>query len=163
MQLYWQLVANRRPVKIYVPGDRHTSGRIEDSISLADAGKKYLMGCGVPESDIFAQEMNDRFKGNSGGVYSSADECYVAAQIFEEERFGELWCVCSPGQMIRKVLFYLEFGVLPLCHTVPVANMHHNYMTEIFDSIPNVVLKDHSLQGNSETANQLRADRVPLT
>lgn len=98
------------------------------------------------------------------GVYNSADECFVASYFFnlEEEQFGELICVCSPNQVARKTLFYLENGVMPQVYSVPVDKMFHNIVGEVFDQIPYILLKDHNWQSSdSKEANRTRCERMP--
>lgn len=62
---------------------------------------------GIPEENIFGEDMNYKYKGNLG-VYNSADECYVASEIYKNGRYADLYSICSPNQMLRKQLFYTQ-------------------------------------------------------
>lgn len=129
------------PVNFYIPGNIHGN----DKIALSDAGKSYLIGLGVAESDIFGSEMSDKYKGEDG-VYNSADECFVATSIFRDGNYADMYIVCSPNQTMRNMLFYIEFGVYPKLYSAPVDNMFHNFVGELLDLVPAVVYVDHSWQ-----------------
>ena len=145
----------------YVPGSRHCHNNISDLVSLSKAGCDYLRRKGIPEAQILGEDANQRYKG-ADGVYNSADECYVASRVFLEGEYERLICVCSPNQVFRKTLFYIEFGVLPQCYSVPADNMFHSALGEIFDCIPSVLYEDHSWQDPSRPAFQNpRAQRIP--
>lgn len=149
-------------VKIYVPGSRHRFGEHTDSVSLSTAGKAYLIEKGIPEEDILGEAENARWKGKAG-VYNSADECFVAANIFRDMGFQRLFCVCSPNQMERKRLFYMAFGVLPDFYTVPGDHLAHNAVYELLQAIPDVLYCDHTWQDpNSPNGLRTRAERIPL-
>ena len=94
---------NGYTVKIYVPGSRHMCNGIPDNISLSQAGSRYLESVGIPSCDIYGDEANQRFKGDSG-VFNSSDECYVATCLFNELGFGRIASYCSPAQLMRKAL-----------------------------------------------------------
>ena len=132
----------------------------KDKISLSEAGKRFLIRNGVSEEHIFANEMNEKYKGESG-VYNSTDECYVAGCIFEELKAGEFHCVCSSAQMMRKTLSYIHFGYVPYMHTVSCDNMYHDYIDEIFKFIPILLADKDALQGQSDEADRLRKLRKP--
>lgn len=104
--------------------------------------------------------MNERYKGKDG-VYNSSDECYVACCIFRDFGFGKLHSVCSPAQLMRKALSYIEFGYLPEMHSVPVDNMFHNYVDEVFLYIPRLLNDEGGLQGDSKEGERLRKLRTP--
>ena len=93
-------------VNIYVPGSRHSYNGVDDKISLSQAGKEYLVSKGIDEHLIISEEANKKYKGD-GGVYNSADECYVASRLFKEGDFGTLISVCSPNQVMRKTFNYI--------------------------------------------------------
>lgn len=145
---------------IYVPGSRHSYNGIDDKISLSEAGKRYLIDKGVDKSLIYGDEMNRRYKGKDG-VYNSSDECYVACCIFRDFGFGKLHSVCSPAQLMRKALSYIEFGYLPEMHSVPVDNMFHSYVDEVFLYIPRLLNDEGGLQGKSKEGERLRKLRTP--
>ena len=148
-------------VKIYVPGSRHKFNEVCDKISLSLAGKKYLIGLGMSPSDIYSVQNNFEHKGFFG-VYNSADECYVASEIFKTEGFDKLISVGSPAQMYRKTLFYVKNGVLPLNFSVPTENMFHSYYGEIFNDIPRVIESDDDCQNSeSQIAVHSRNERCP--
>lgn len=148
-------------VMYYVPGSRHRYNGVDDLISLSKAGCDYLRANGVPPEQIIGEEANIRYKG-ADGVYNSADECYVASRLFLEGEYDRLICVCSPNQVFRKTLFYIEFGVLPQCYSAPADKMFHSMLDEIFEVIEGVLYKDHGWQDpQSETFVNSRAERMP--
>lgn len=161
-ELYGRLKKDGAYAKIYVPGSRHMYKGREDKISLSRAGKEYLVSKGIPAEDIYGEDMNGKYKGEEG-VYNSADECFVGAQIFKNEgEFGRLICVCSPVQALKKQLFYIENGVLAQCYAIPAANMFHDPVYEALEVIPEILYKDHSWQGkNSVQAARSREERKP--
>lgn len=149
-------------VMYYVPGSRHRHNGISDLVSLSKAGCDYLRRKGIPEEQILGEDANEQYKGGEG-VYNSADECFVASRIFLEGEYERLICVCAPNQVFRKTLFYIEFGVLPQCYSVPADSMFHSALGEIFDSLPGVLYSDHTWQDpQSEAFRNARAERVPL-
>jgi len=160
INIYNQKVKSGEKVKIYVPGSKHMDNGIVDNISLSEAGKRYLISNNIPEEDIYSEDMNKKFKGEKG-VYNSTDECYVSSKIFEIFNYAELHCVCSSGQMMRKMLSYIHFGYVPYMHTVSCDNMYHDYIDEIFRYIPIVLNDKMCLQGESEEADRLRKERKP--
>lgn len=97
---------------IYVPGSQHMDKDTVDINSLSTAGKNYLLKNGMPEEDIRGDDANKEYKGEDG-VYNSGDECYVAACIAKKEKIERIISVVSPVQILRKVLFYLNYGVFP--------------------------------------------------
>jgi hypothetical protein len=147
-------------VEIYVPGSRHVFEGRADKISLSEAGRCYLIEQGVPAFAIHGEDLNVKYKGKAG-VYGSADECFVAASYYRDSGFGVLASVCSPAQMLRKTLHYIEFGVIPLNFTVPVVAGFHDYLDELFEQIPRVLFGDSRLQGDSADAKKLRDERKP--
>jgi hypothetical protein len=132
-KLYKQLKTEDRQVKIFVPGSIHKG----DKISLSMAGEYWLLDLGVPSTDVLSEGVNVVYKPT--GVYNSIDECYVACCLFDDLGYGELHCVCSPAQVMRKALGYIEYGRIPQFHTAPVADMFHNYIEELFVNIPKVL------------------------
>lgn len=152
---------NKIATRIYVPGSLHMCGGKEDLMSLSRAGINYLLGKGVPEEDILPEDVNEQYKGEAG-VYNSADECFVAAEIFKANDFRALHCVCSPNQMQRKKLFYVSFGVLPIFHPTYCDNMFHNDIDEIFDLIPEILLNNDDWQNpESKQFQRTREERNP--
>ena len=150
-----------RNIKIYVPGSLHLYDGIPDKCSLSESGKNYLINKGIPENDILADDYNQKYKGDKG-VYNSADECYVASQIFLKERYGKIYAVCSPNQLARKQLFYISFGVMPYFYTVPSENMYHDIVEELIEKVPNVIYKDQDWQGEDSIYAQMsREERMP--
>ena len=146
----------------YVPGSRHKFGGIADDISLSDAGRNYLISQGIPDEDIFGDAENHKYKGDDG-VYNSADECFVSSKIFFDGDFGKLICVCSPNQIMRKSMLYLEFGCIPVFYGVTTENMYHaNAVDEIFNSLNSVLYFDHSWQDPAtELYKYFRKERNP--
>jgi hypothetical protein len=163
-ELFLHFSASGRPVEIYVPGSRHRFRGRADDISLSLAGREYLVTAGIPSRAIHGDDLNKQYKGEAG-VYGSADECFVTSSYFRDSpQFGVLASVVSPAQMLRKTLHYIEFGVLPLNYTAPIIDSFHNYLDELFEQIPYVLLVDSSLQDpTSIEAQRLRNDRMPKT
>lgn len=159
VRLYKEII-EKKSVYFYVPGSRHMDNGVADKISLSEAGKRFLIAKGIPENVIFADDMNTKFKGASG-VYNSTDECFVSGKIFDDIGAGELHCVYSSGQMMRKVLSYIHFGYVPYMHTISCDVMYHDYIDEIFKYIPILLEDKDALQGNSEEADRLRKLRKP--
>ncbi len=160
-KLFYQLTSEGVPVSVYVPGSVHCFDGIQDPVSLSAAGKTYLIEQGIPENFIFGDDMNSRYKSDKG-VYNSADECFVASQIYKNGKYSDLYCVCSPNQMLRKQLFYLAFEVIPHFYTVPCDNLAHDAIYELFEAIPDVIYRDHTWQGeDSLNGNRTRKDRMP--
>jgi hypothetical protein len=148
-------------VEIYVPGSRHVFHGKADKVSLSDAGRAYLEAAGVIPEAIHGDDLNSQYKGDEG-VYGSADECFVTASYFKDRGLGILASVVSPAQLLRKTLHYIEFGVLPLNYTAPTYETYHNYLDELFNEIPSVLLVDSALQSpESEKARRLRSERRP--
>jgi hypothetical protein len=159
-ELFDRYAADGGKVEIYVPGSRHTFEGRPDRVSLSDAGRSYLVSTGVPSSAIHGEDLNSKYKG-SEGVYGSADECFVAASYYKDAQFGTLISVCSPAQMLRKTLHYIEFGVVPLNVTAPTLSGFHDYVEELFEKVPLVLAVDPTFQGDSAEARRLREERRP--
>lgn len=161
VELYNKYKQGGTTVKVYIPGSRHRYKNQEDTISLSSAGRNYLIDNGVDENDIMSDDVNERYKAEEG-VYNSADECFVASAIFMDGNYRNLCCICSPNQMMRKKLFYLEMGILPFFYTVSTENMFHSDIGEIFEVIPDVIYNDHSWQDkNSVHYKRTRDERMP--
>lgn len=160
VELYNKLTTQGKQVKLYVPGSLHMDGGKADKISLSEAGTRFLIKQGIPAKKIYGEDANELFKGEEG-VYNSSDECYVASRLFQEHKFGQLYCVCSSAQMMRKALSYIQFGCLPYFHTVSADEMFHNFIDEIFRNIPLVLQDDDALQSGSAEAERLRQLRNP--
>lgn len=145
MVLYHQLSGTTH---IYVPGSLHNTDGKADPCTLSTAGKRYLMEHGIPEADILGDRENERHKGDEG-VMNSADECFVASKLFHNGNYRELHCVCGPIQVTRKWFYYLEFGLVPLIHSVPVADSDvMDIVTEQLRGTENVIYNDHSAQSH---------------
>ena len=120
--------------EIYVPGSLH----IPDSVSLSEAGIRYLVGKGIPITALHGIDIEDEFQSERywAGTYNSADECYLAARYFHKHKFNSLYCICSPIQVFRKMLFYIQLDIVPLIYTVPIDKPFHNLTFELYDQIP---------------------------
>ncbi len=160
VELYKEYSGKGLDVSVYVPGSRHKFNGIADDISLSEAGCNYLIEKGIPQSVIIGNEANIRYKGEDG-VYNSADECFVASRIFFDGEYGKLVCVCSPHQIMRKTMLYLEFGCVPVCYGVTADKMYHgDIVREIFDSLNSVLYFDHSWQNReSDLYSYFREER----
>ncbi len=146
----------------YIPGSLHMDkqGQI-DRQSLSAAGTAYLIRQNIPADCIYGEAENIKYKG-AFGVYNSADECFVAAQIWKDNNFEQLICVCSPEQTLRKAAHYIAFGVYPLIYAVPVWNPYHSYIEEMLQALPHVLYQDPDQQSErSEIAIYTRQQRRP--
>ena len=89
-----------------------------------------------------------------------------AHRIYPELRFDgqyrELHCVCSPIQVTRKWFYYLEFGLVPLIHSVPVADSDvMDIVIEQLRGTENVIYNDHNAQSHdSEVWINSRKERM---
>ncbi|MCR4647555.1 MAG: DUF4062 domain-containing protein [Lachnospiraceae bacterium] len=154
-----------RTVEIYVPGSVHLDSDGDPEMnSLSEAGKEYLIDLGIPEEIILGENLNEKYDSKRywKGVYNSADECCIAAQYFKEKNFDKLICICSPNQVMRKTILYINQEIMPYVYSVPVERMFHDPIDEIFKSIPYILFKDNDCQGeNSEIAMNSRIERMP--
>lgn len=160
LDLYQRLCKENSEVKIYIPGSIHMDKGVCDAISLSEAGCTYLQSMGVPCEALFGDDANMEFKGDEG-VYNSSDECFVATRLRDKLGYGQIHCVCSPAQLLRKALSYIEFGLLPMMHSVPCDEMFHSYVDEAFLYIPRLLEDRSGLQHDSEEAARLRLIRQP--
>ena len=162
IELYDYYTNDGREVTIYVPGSRHKFGEISDEVSLSTAGVNYLLQKGIPPERLLGDDVNQKYKGKHG-VYNSADECFVSSEVFKNGQFEKLVCICSPNQIMRKTMLYIEFGCVPLCFGVTTEKMYHrNIVGEVFDSLNRVLYIDHSWQDEkSEWFQYFRNTRKP--
>lgn len=161
IELYHKMKNVNKRCGIYVPGSLHMYEGVKDILSLSEAGRRYLLKRNIPEKDIYGEPENTKYR-NGDGVYNSADECFVATQIWKNEGYSELFCVCSPLQCMRKTTHYIAFGVFPSVFTCPVPEMFHSYVGEVFEALPYVLYKDPYFQPReSKRAIEQRAARKP--
>lgn len=160
LELFNQLSESEEKVFFYIPGSLHMSNNISDDLSLSCSGKKYLISQGISADVIFGDDANLEFKGDDG-VYNSTDECYVAAKLLETRGFKELYCICSPSQLMRKAFSYIRFGILPFFEVANAENLHHSYIDEYFKMIPLLISDEDALQKNSELGKKIRRYRKP--
>lgn len=159
----WKVIAAQYGLKhitLHAPFGVHMDDGKVDQVSLSHAGCMYLDAQGLPAEALFGEEMNQKYKGERG-VYNSSDECYVARRIFEDMGFGQLHCVCSSAQLMRKALSYIQFGCIPFMHSVSCERMYHNYVDEVFRYIPILLEDGNGLQKDSDEADRLRRMRNP--
>jgi hypothetical protein len=165
VDLFQQFAAKGAAVEIYVPGSRLMDNGVEDKVSLSAAGCTFLQSNGVPDRALHGDDLNDRYKGPTAsqpGVCCSADECYVAACYWRDGGFGRLVSIVSVGQMHRKLLHFVEFGVYPFMYTMPTFVIAHDPIHEATQMIPGVLYNDPDLQGpNSKEAIAFRRARLP--
>ena len=161
IELYHKLCQENEVVHIYVPGSLHKENGVSDQCTLSTAGRRYLIERGIPDVIILGDRENEQYKGNEG-VLNSADECFVASRIFFDGKYRELHCVCSPIQVTRKWFYYLEFGLVPLIHSVPVADSDvMDIVTEQLRGTENVIYNDHNAQSHdSEVWINSRRERM---
>lgn len=131
VERYYREREIEQQVKIYVPGSR----RDGDEISLSAAGSRYLEDNGIPISDIYGDGANEQIMGECG-VFNSTDECAVAASLFWQLGYGRIVSYCSPEQILRKALSYIEFGIIPEMQSVYVDAPWHDYVDEAIRLIP---------------------------
>ncbi len=153
IKLYKEL-SNTQKVKFYIPGSKHQENGKADLVSLSEAGKNYLISKDISAENIFADDANYEIMGEKG-VYNSTDECYVSCKLFEKHNFKELHLVCSPNQMMRKMLCYIDFGYFPNIHTASYEKMYHNPINEIFECIPKVLENDQKSQDETRNARRV--------
>jgi hypothetical protein len=157
--LYRDAVEQGRPATVYVPGSRHVFDGVEDAVSLSEAGGEYLRRLGVPPEDVRGDDLNKAYLGEDG-VYGSVDECFVTASYFLDGGFGRLYCVVSPFQLPRKLLHYIEFGVLPLAVTAPTPEAFHDLLDELFLGVPEVLFEPDATRTREKLLARHR-DRRP--
>lgn len=153
IKLYQELSSTTK-VYFYVPGSRHQENGKADLVSLSEAGRNYLISKGIPQANIFADDANFEIMGEKG-VYNSTDECYVSSQLFAKHKFKELHLVCSPNQMMRKMLCYINFGYFPNIHTAATTKMYHNPINEIFECIPKVLENDQKAENKTRNSRRV--------
>ena len=161
IELYPELCQENEVVHIYVPGSLHKENGISDQCTLSTAGRRYLVERGIPDEIILGDRENERYKGDEG-VLNSADECFVASRIFFDGQYRELHCVCFPIQVTRKWFYYLEFGLVPLIHSVPIVDSDvMDIVTEQLRGTENVIYNDHNAQSHdSEVWINSRKERM---
>ena len=152
IDLYNKLISNGQAVKIYVPGSKHKFNETTDLISLSHAGTNYLLEHYILDDNIL--DVKDALKySNLNGVYCSEDECKTAYDLFKNESYTKLVCICSPGQLMRKYLYYIKLGIVPDVYSIPCDSMFHNPVEEFFINIPKVI------NNNSEQIENVRVTR----
>ena len=94
-------------VTIRVPGAVHFG----DKISLAEAGRRYLIENGIPEEDISAD----------GTEENGTDEVTFAYNIFEQAQHKQFHICCGENQVPRNKMACIELlGFWPYFHTATV-------------------------------------------
>ncbi len=165
VELYRRCGAAGRAAEIYVPGSRLMDKGIADRISQSEAGTRFLLERGIPASALHGDDLNERYKGPGSvhpGVCCSADECFVAASYWRDGGFGRLLSVVSAGQLLRKMLHFIEFGVYPMMVSAPTFEAAHDPIFEALTMIPDVLFEDASLQEpGSKRAIAFRRERLP--
>ena len=170
VELYNKYKSNGWQVNIFVPGSLHrvmsTTGEyVVDKMPLYQAGERYLIERGVSVTDILAEQANKQYKGEKG-VYCSADECFVSANIFLNGDYQRFIAVCSPAQSLRKVLYYLLFETLPIVYTASpedhTVECFHHYVYEAY-GLKEILDTMDTMQGDDcELAKIVRKDRNPF-
>lgn len=152
IELYNKIIARGETVKIYVPGSKHKFNETADLLSLSHAGINYLLEHYILDDNILG--IKDALKySNLDGVYCSEDECKTAYDLFKNESYTKLVCICSPGQLMRKYLYYIKLGIVPDMYSIPCDSMFHNPVEEFFVNIPKVI------DNNSEQIENVRITR----
>ncbi len=82
----------------------------ESGVSLAEAGRAWLLAHGVDDFDIETQEV----------IFSGNDEDRIAAIRFDElgDRYRELHVVLSAGQFERCRMYFIYAGWQPTMHPI---------------------------------------------
>lgn len=142
--------------RLYLPGSLHRG----DKLSLSEAGEKYILDNIIAEDikvhHIYGNKFNKMYK--SEGVYCTEDECEVATKIFLKEKFTDIISICSPAQLLRKSLMYINFGIIPQMRSVPIqdpSELWHDYVAEACHLIPDF------LHGDRTNQEELIAERKP--
>ena len=107
-------------VTVRVPGGVHSG----DTVSLAEAGEKYLIENGVSEEDISVD----------GTEKNGTDEVTFAWDIFEQAQHRQFHICCGENQVFRNKMACIELlGILPYFHTAAVMEepLHHTLGFEI--------------------------------
>lgn len=136
---------------IYIPGSLHyienreTGEKKVDAEPLSEAGKKFLIKHGIPEEAIRANMSNLDYK-EEEGVYNSADECYVATRIANDEQCKRIISIISPVPIYRNALIYNELGFNPEIYAVGTEELNHNYIGETFWSLYITYMVDQDWQ-----------------
>lgn len=164
LRIYRQLKERGTEAEIFVPGSIHLDPEGDPELfSLSEAGINWLKNVGVDPSALHGEDLIEKYQGrrNWYGVYNTGDECDIASLYYFEGGFGTLISVCSPNQLMRKSLFYMDHGILAQIVTVPVENMYHNLIDELFDAVPYVLSEDPNIQGkDSKEAVRTRKERM---
>lgn len=148
IELYQRLKQRFSIVHIYVPGSLHNTNGIIDQCTLSTDGKRYLMERGILEHFILGDKENKQYKGDEG-VLNSADEFFVTYKIFINGDFSELHFVCSPIQVALKWFYFMEFGLMPLIHSVPVTDSDvMDIVLKQLRGVENVIYNDYSAQSH---------------
>ena len=77
-------------------------------------------------------------------------------------KFKQIYCVCSPAQLLRKAFSYIKFGILPYFEVANAESLHHSYVDEYFKMIPLLLSDDKALQLDSELGEEIRKCRKPM-
>ena len=174
VRIYRQLKMenNQQVVKMFVPGSIHCENGRCDTIELSQAGIEYLKNklSEIEFGDVLSNdETNKKYMGEDG-VYNLEDECYVATQVYYNIckitrcESGQIICVCSPNQVMRKTFVYLKYGIEVMCHSVPVPGkkMYHNPIDEYFYSLRRIVYQADDWQDkDNDVFQQSRKKRRP--
>jgi len=89
---------------IRVPGSVHFG----DKISLAEAGRNYLLEHGIPDDDISADGVEE----------NGTDEITCAFSFFHQGGYKQFHICCGENQVFRNKMACMELhGILPYFHT----------------------------------------------
>ena len=130
------------PVTIRVPGAIHAG----DSVSLAEAGMRYLIENGIPEEIISAD----------GTEENGTDEVTFAYNIFEQAGHKQFHICCGENQVFRNKMACMELlGFLPYFHTTTVLEeMPHRIGFEVGN--PNGGLRFLRVDGGVAADNEAK-------
>lgn len=109
-----------RSIYIYVPGSRRKCDGAEDKVSLSEAGVAWLKD-NLPvwaQDKIIGGDEKNTYLTDGEDTFNGEDECYATTVLFNQLMASRLFCVCSQGQMMRKLLCYIRFEYYPDCFTV---------------------------------------------
>jgi len=106
--------------------DYPTGDKQLDDVSLAEAGRNYLLSKSVDTSFILCNE-------STTDVYSSGDEQFQVAQVFKQNpEFNKIIAIGSPAQTLRMMVHSLFCGVIPEVRSTQEEGNSHGLDNELF-------------------------------
>lgn len=103
---------------------------VGDKISLAEAGKEYLLTKGIPEDSI---------KTIDSGIFTNDDGSRI---ICNNNPNTGVSVICSSVQSFRKYFLYVENGIVPNIVNTDLHVGPHAYAIEFFGELLNLIVND---------------------